>query len=106
LGYGGSTGRSRSPHLHFEVRFKDVPVDPLKLIDLDNQKLISNTFPVTRSVFYPSGFNESAVYHKIKSGDTVGRIAKKYRTSVKEICAINKIKPSTKLRVGRSLRVK
>ncbi len=106
LGYGGSTGRSRSPHLHFEVRYKDVPVDPLRLIDLDNQKLISNTLPVTRSVFYPSGFNESAVYHRIKSGDTVGRIAKKYRTSVKEICAINKIKPNTKLRVGRSLRVK
>lgn len=106
VGYGGSTGRSRSPHLHFEVRYKDVPLDPLRMIDLESKKLISNTFPVSRSVFYPSNFDGTAIYHRIRSGDTVSRIAKKYRTSVKEICAINKIKPNTRLRVGRSLRVK
>ncbi|MGE5424126.1 MAG: peptidoglycan DD-metalloendopeptidase family protein [Syntrophothermus sp.] len=106
VGLGGSTGRSRSPHLHFEVRYKDVPMDPLKMIDLENKSLIANTFPITRSVFYPSNFNTAAVYHTIRSGDTIGRIAKKYRTSVKELCAINKIKPGTRLRIGRSIRVK
>ncbi len=103
---GGSTGRSRGPHLHFEVRYKDVPLDPLRMIDFDNKKLISNTFPVTKRVFYPNDYVTNAVYHKIKSGDTVGRLSKKYRTSVKEICAMNKIKPTTTLRIGRSLRVK
>jgi LysM repeat protein len=106
IGLGGSTGRSRGPHLHFEVRYLDVPLDPMRMIDYDNQKLISNTFPITKRVFYPNDHVENSVYHKIRSGDTLGKLSKKYRTSVKEICAMNKIKPTTTLRVGRSIRVR
>jgi murein DD-endopeptidase MepM/ murein hydrolase activator NlpD len=106
VGFGGSTGRSRAPHLHFEVRYKDVPMDALKLIDFDNQKLICNTLPITRKVFYPSNYDGKAVMHKIRTGDTLGKIAKKYHTTTKEICALNKMKPGTPLHAGRSIRVK
>jgi hypothetical protein len=106
IALGGSTGRSRGPHLHFEVRYKDVPLDPMRLIDIDNQKLYCTTFPITKRVFYPNDYNVNAVYHKIKSGDTIGKLSKKYHTSVKEICAMNKIKPTTNLKIGRSLRVR
>lgn len=106
IALGGSTGRSRGPHLHFEVRYKDIPLDPMRMIDFDNQKLISNTFPITKKVFYPNDYVDNAVIVRIKKGDTVGKLAKKYRTSVKEICAMNKIKPTTTLKIGRSIRVK
>jgi LysM repeat protein len=106
IALGGSTGRSRGPHLHFEVRYKDIPLDPLRMIDYDNQKLIANTFPVTKQVFYPNDHVANAQVVRIKSGDTIGKLARKYRTSVKEICAMNKIKPTTTLRVGRSIRVR
>jgi hypothetical protein len=106
VGLAGSTGRSRGPHLHFEIRYKDVPIDPLRVVDYDNGKLISNTFPVTKKVFYPNDYDVNAVYHKIRSGDTLGLLARKYHTSVKEICAMNKIKPNTTLKIGRVLRVR
>jgi hypothetical protein len=95
VGLAGSSGRSRGPHLHWEIRYKDVPLDPLRVVDYDNCKLICNNFPVTKKVFYPNDYDVNAVYHKIRSGETLGLLARKYHTSVKEICAMNKIKPTT-----------
>ena len=106
ISLGGSTGRSRGPHCHFELRYKDIPLDALRVIDFDNQKLIAMRFPITKKVFYPNDYNVNAVYHKIKNGDTLGHLAKKYHTNVKEICAMNKLKPTTLLRVGSTIRVK
>lgn len=48
----------------------------------------------------------AAVYHTIKSGDTLGALAVKYHTSVRKICALNGIKETTVLRIGKKLRVK
>lgn len=106
ISLGGSSGRSRGPHCHFELRYKDVPMDALRVIDFDNQKLITIRFPITKKVFYPNDYNVDAVYHKIKSGDTLGHLAKKYHSNVKEICAMNKITANTKLRVGSTIRVR
>jgi murein DD-endopeptidase MepM/ murein hydrolase activator NlpD len=106
IALGGSTGRSRGPHLHFEVRYKDIPLDPMRMIDFDNQKLISSTFPITKKVFYPNDYDVNAIYHKIRSGDTLGKLAKKYHTSVKEICAMNKLKSTSNLKIGRTVRIR
>ena len=43
---------------------------------------------------------------RIKSGDTLGAIARKYGTTVTNICRLNGIKSTTTLRIGRSLQVR
>ena len=48
----------------------------------------------------------SAKYHTVKKGDTLGKIAKRYGTTVKKLCQLNGIKESKVLRVGQKIRVK
>ncbi len=43
LGLGGSTGRSYSPHLHFETRYHHVAFDPRHIFDLENYCLKTET---------------------------------------------------------------
>lgn len=48
----------------------------------------------------------AAKYHTIVKGDTLYGMALKYKTTVKSICALNNIKPTTVLSLGRKLKVK
>ncbi len=48
----------------------------------------------------------SAVYHTVKSGDILGRIAIRYGTTVDRICKLNNISRNSILRLGQRLRVR
>ncbi|MFI3314302.1 MAG: peptidoglycan DD-metalloendopeptidase family protein [Rikenellaceae bacterium] len=48
----------------------------------------------------------NAVYHTVKSGDTLGAIARKYGTTVAKICSLNNIKSTSVLRLKQRLRVR
>lgn len=47
----------------------------------------------------------AAITHVVKSGETLGGIAKKYQTKVGEIATANNIADPTKIRVGQTLKI-
>ena len=134
IGLGGRTGRASCNHLHFETRFQGKAFNPKQLIDFESNSLLADTFMVTRSTYglsrdylpgaataeqvavkggetskskaHAAKSSKSKKYHTIKSGDTLSSLSRKYGTSVKQICSINKIKQNKTLRPGTKIRVR
>ena len=49
---------------------------------------------------------KAMVYHKVRNGENLGSIARKYHTSVNAICRLNGIKETSVLRLGQKIRVR
>ncbi len=133
IGLGGRTGHATCTHLHFETRFQGKPFNPKQLINFESYNLVADTLLLTKSTFgvskdympgtsAPDDFvtdnrrhksksksrvaaSKSGKYYTIRRGDTLGAIARRSGKSVKQICSINKISPTTTLPLGKKLKL-
>lgn len=93
IAFMGATGAATGPHLHLGM----TKIGSSTWLNPTNYTMKDDPAPTP---------TPTKVYYIVKKGDTLTAIAKKYKTTVKQLVAWNSIKNPNKIYVGQKLRVK
>jgi len=102
IGLGGATGRARGNHLHMEFRLCDRALDVADYY-VQNDTTV-NLYKVFETASQPV-LAQGVAYHTVVRGDTLYDIARRYGTTVTNLCQLNNISSKSVLRIGQKIRV-
>lgn len=113
VGLAGNTGRATTSHLHFEIREDNKPFDPELVFDFEQGQVREETqFAYNLNELHrklnPFSFslNEPTPQHyKVKNGDSLWNISRRFRTSVNSLCMLNGLKENSVLQPGMVLKI-
>lgn len=113
IGLAGRTGNARGAHLHFEIHENRKAFDPELIFNFKDHKIreeaiSENSLAAIHRKLKPMGYaNNIAVpeYYKVRKGDSLWKISRKYKISIKSICMLNHISEKTVLRIGQPLKM-
>jgi len=105
VGKAGSSGRSNGTHLHFEMRYKGVPLNPAHIVSFTENKLLNDNIILKKVKQNFFVYNENAILYTVQSGDYLHKIASEYGTTITKLCESNDFSKNTRLKVGQIIRI-
>lgn len=106
VGLGGSSGKSSGSHLHFEIRLKNIPINPEHFIDFKNRKGRGQDFILKKSRNGLVAIENGCQSHTVQRGDSPWKIANRYGMSLSEFRELNGFTRRTRLSVGQVVKIK
>lgn len=108
VGLAGNTGKSSGAHLHFEIRYGEINIDPETIVDFPNWELKPGVEHVTKKKIINAHYNmqrklKKENHYTVKKGDTQGKVAAWFNISIQALCRINNLTPGAPLKVGQRL---
>lgn len=113
IGLAGATGRATTNHLHFEIRENEKPYDAELVFDFENGKTRSKvaemeTLAELHKELKPKGYSVNqpvSQKYVVRPGDSLYKISKRTKTTIKSLCMLNSLKETSILQIGQVLHV-
>ncbi len=106
LGHGGQTGNATGTHLHLEMRFKGLPINPAHIVSFKNKEVHADTVVLKKMKHTYIAFPAGTEFHTVKRGEYPSKVAKRYGITTAKLCLLNEITRKTRLSIGQKLRIK